>query len=88
MVAIRVNGDAIFKDVARISDIADSSTRVEYIGTSIGFPQLPGVIKTQSTVSVYSGYDYAIPGPSSRRNRQGSPIKCSIPIDLKNSLAH
>ena len=45
MVIIRVNGAPVFWEVARISGIADSSTRAEYCGESVGVRRLLDVIQ-------------------------------------------
>jgi len=46
MTVVRVNGVSVFWEVVRISGIADSSTRAEYCGSSIGVRRLLGVIQT------------------------------------------
>jgi hypothetical protein len=46
MTVVRINGVAVFWEVARISGIADSSTRAEYCGASIGVRRLLSVIQT------------------------------------------
>ena len=46
MVIVRINGAPVFWEVKRISGIADSSTRAEYCGASVGVRRLLGVIQT------------------------------------------
>jgi hypothetical protein len=48
MTVVRINGVPVFWEVARVSGIADSSTRAGHCGASIGVRRLLGVIQIQT----------------------------------------